>query len=171
METIKVKVAYSRWSIVTTCVILGLFFILCWIKVDGSEGWLWLKILRVIMAGLVLGGGYYGPVSVELDDQTLKINRGHIARTINIADIVRVEPHSRTMVDVRKRICGSCGYMGYWGWFSSPSIGRYFAYVGRWRDAFLIELKSGRKYVISCKESDRVVTAINDRLAVVCGGE
>lgn len=174
MEKIEERVVYSRWAVTVTIVVLVIFVALKFVKIgiDTTDRFWYCCVwsLRVLVLLLLGGGLYYGPVAVELDDRRLKIRRGWFPRKIAISDIARVEPHARTMTDVRKRICGSSGYMGYWGWFSSPSVGRYFAYVGRWSDAFLIELKSGRKYVVSCKDSDIIAGALIERLNAGCAG-
>ncbi len=63
-----------------------------------------------------------------------------------------------------RRICGSGGFFGYWGWFKEPSIGKYFAYYGKASDCFLVELKDGKKYLIGCSNPSEVVSYINSRL-------
>ena len=61
----------------------------------------------------------------------------------------------------KKRICGSGGWFGYYGWFSEPSIGKYFAYYGKASDCFLVTLKDGKKYVLGCESPDEMVEVIN----------
>ncbi|WP_300877569.1 PH domain-containing protein [uncultured Duncaniella sp.] len=63
-----------------------------------------------------------------------------------------------------KRICGSGGFMGYWGWFSERDLGKYFAYYGKASDCFLVTMKDGRKYMLGCQNPAEMVDAINARL-------
>jgi hypothetical protein len=40
-------------------------------------------------------------------------------------------------------------------------IGNYEAYVGDYKQAFLIETKAGKKYVLSCENRDLAMEIIN----------
>jgi len=95
------------------------------------------------------------PLSISVDNNQLKINRMLQAKLIQIGEIKAIGLLSPTMAE--RRICGSGGFMGYWGWFCEPSIGRYFAYYGKASDCFYIELKNGRKYLLGCKNPQEIV--------------
>lgn len=56
-----------------------------------------------------------------------------------------------------KRICGSGGWFGYYGWFREPTIGKYFAYYGKASDCFLVRLKNGKNYVLGCEDKNEFV--------------
>ena len=62
------------------------------------------------------------------------------------------------------RLCGSGGLYGFIGYFYDKEIGRHLRYVGNHDEAFLIELKSGKKYVLSCENSGRVIEFVRDKL-------
>ncbi len=63
------------------------------------------------------------------------------------------------------RLIGSGGFLGYWGWFSDRTVGKYFAYYGRPQDCFLIELKNGKKYLLGCEDSETIIATVEVRLA------
>ena len=48
--------------------------------------------------------------------------------------------------------------------FYDKEIGRHLRYVGNHDEAFLVELKSGKKYVLSCENSGRVIELVRDKL-------
>lgn len=62
------------------------------------------------------------------------------------------------------RLCGSGGLYGFIGYFYDKEIGRHLRYVGNHDEAFLIELKSGKKYVLSCENSGHVIEFVRDKL-------
>ena len=98
-------------------------------------------------------------MSLTLTGRVLAVQRLLTTRRFDVSDIVSVrlcQPSSMGW-----RVCGSGGFVGYWGWWRSSSEGTYFAYVGRYDEAFVIELKSGRKYMLSCRNAASMVEAIN----------
>lgn len=90
-------------------------------------------------------------MSISVDDTNLNINRSLRIKSIPLKEIKSVRLCPPTMAE--KRICGSGGWFGYWGWFSEPSIGKYFAYYGKASDCFLIELKNEKKYLFGCSDA------------------
>ncbi|MCM1355383.1 MAG: PH domain-containing protein [Staphylococcus sp.] len=164
MPVIKERVNYSPSVAVVSIMLLAFFSIICFRHWDENIGWIrWAVIAAFII--IVVASLCYSPCYVSVGDGWLKISRiCSPARKISVDEIARVLPHSRTMTDVRRRLLGGGGFIGYWGWFTSPAIGRYFAYVGNWNESFLVELKSGRKYVISCNNHDKIVEAINRQI-------
>ena len=105
----------------------------------------------------------YMPISISIDDTNLNINRSLRIKSIPLKEIKSVKLCPPTMAE--KRICGSGGWFGYWGWFSEPSIGKYFAYYGKASDCFLLELKDGKKYLLGCTDAPEMVKYIAERIA------
>lgn len=101
----------------------------------------------------------YMPLSISIRDGKLNINRPLKIKSIPLSTIDSVKLVSPTMAE--KRICGSGGWFGYYGWFSEPSIGKYFAYYGKASDCFLVTLKDGKKYVLGCEAPNEIVEYIN----------
>lgn len=120
----------------------------------------------VIGASLILLCGaalFYMPMSISVDDNNLNINRSLKIKSIPLKEIMSVKLCPPTMAE--KRICGSGGWFGYWGWFSEPSIGKYFAYYGKASDCFLVELKNRKNYLIGCADAPEMVEFITSKLS------
>lgn len=79
-----------------------------------------------------------------------------------MADIADVKLCPPTMA--ARRIVGSGGWFGYYGWFSERDLGRYFAYYGKASDCFLVTLRDGRKYMLGCDDAPAMVEAIKDKM-------
>ena len=71
-------------------------------------------------------------------------------------------PMPATMAE--KRILGSGGVFGYWGWFREDSIGRYMAYYGKASDCFIVRLKDGKNYMLSCIDPLGMMEYIDSKL-------
>lgn len=108
---------------------------------------------------------WYAPMSISIDDSTLSVNRSLRIKDIPLSDITSVRLCPPTMA--ARRICGCNGLMGYWGWFSEPDLGRYFAYYGRASDCFLVTLRDGRRYMLGCINAPDMVAAIRNRIKAV----
>lgn len=168
MQILKSKTELSKSSIGITLGLIILLVILIFFHDSSKADHIMTIAMRCMLIILVIAGGWYCPVAVELDNDALKIHRAcSPAKTIPLDAIRSVELHRHSITDVRTRTLASGGFLGYWGWFRSPAIGRYFAYVGKWSDTFLVELNSGRNYVISCKDPDKMTAAINEQLKTV----
>ena len=83
-------------------------------------------------------------------------------RCIPLDEIEAVKICEPTMSE--HRICGSGGYFGYFGWFREPSIGKYFAYYGKASEPFLIRLKSGRQYMLGCRDAREMAETLGKTL-------
>lgn len=158
----KSEVRLSTFSIVITWLIL---FFLVAVTVygyrDGMPHWL-AYILGFSIILIVVAGFIYMPVSISADDKWLRINRILARKRIPLSEIESVSLCQPTMAE--RRICGSGGFMGYWGWFSEPSIGRYFAYYGKASDCFCVTLKDGRRYLLGCRYPQQMVDYISKRI-------
>ena len=102
----------------------------------------------------------YMPLSISLDNESLNINRSLKIKSIPVAEIMEVKLCAPTMG--AKRICGSGGWFGWYGWFSEKDLGKYFAYYGKASDCFLVTLKNGKKYMLGCKDTPKMVNAIKE---------
>lgn len=105
----------------------------------------------------------YMPISISADSSALNINRLLRVKSIPMSAISSVKLCSPTMGE--KRIFGSGGFFGYYGWFSEGDLGKYFAYYGKASDCFLVTLKSGQKYMLGCTDAPEMVEAILSMLS------
>ncbi len=121
--------------------------------------------ISLIGACLILlcgAASIYMPMSISVDDTNLNINRSLRIKSIPLKEIKSAKLCPPTMTE--RRICGSGGWFGYWGWFSEPSIGKYFAYYGKASDCFLVELKNGKKYLLGCDDAPNIVDYLSERI-------
>ena len=118
--------------------------------------------LGVIWCMTILASLFYMPLSISVDKTAIYINRSLKIKAIPLQNVLSVKMCSPTMGAIR--ICGSGGFFGYWGWFKERDLGKYFAYYGRSSDCFLVELKNGRKYMLGCKNPQKMVEYINSMI-------
>ncbi|MDE5649511.1 MAG: PH domain-containing protein [Duncaniella sp.] len=157
----KQTVKISAYSLILTLLSLGIMVAVLIYEIRMDEKWLaicWGSLVGIILL-LAL---FYMPMSVSVDDKTLNINRSLRIKSIPLSDIASVKLCAPTMG--AKRVCGSGGWFGYWGWFSERDLGKYFAYYGRSSDCFLVTLTDGRLYMLGCQNPDAMVSAIQSRL-------
>lgn len=104
----------------------------------------------------------YMPLTIEVDEKAIWINRPLWSKRIPLSEVLRVQQLQPTMGE--RRILGSGGFMGYWGRFRDREIGNYFGYYGRASDCFLVRLRNGRQYILGCENPAEMVAAIKERL-------
>ena len=157
----KRRVALSTFSIILTIAVIALFVVGMISYLNRAVDW-----LAYLLAGsLVLIcclAMYFTPMSISVEDGCLNINMLLRTKSIPLRDIQSVALCPPTMSE--KRLLGSGGFFGYWGWFREPSIGRYFAYYGKASDCFLVRLKDGRLYMLGCVDALGIMECINSNL-------
>lgn len=105
---------------------------------------------------------FYAPLSISVDNEELNVNRCWKVKSIPLSDIESVQLCPPTMAE--RRLCGSGGWFGYWGWFREPSIGKYFAYYGKASDCFLVRLKNGGQYILGCENPKDMVAYLSSKI-------
>lgn len=118
------------------------------------------KFLIVVAAVIVLliFCLYYAPLSISANEKEICVNSSLWMHRIPMRRVVGVERFQPTMGGLR--LCGSGGFLGYWGMFKEGDIGHYTAYYGKASDCFLIRLDNGDKYILGCKNPDGMVAYI-----------
>ncbi|MDE7408350.1 MAG: PH domain-containing protein [Muribaculaceae bacterium] len=157
----KKKVEFSTTSLVLSTAGIVIFAVALFyymFKNDSSLVYFY-SALVFLLAFSVL---WYSPMYVSVDEKTLNIGRSLRIKSIKLSDIQSVRISPPTMGE--RRICGSGGFFGYWGWFRERDLGTYFAYYGKASDCFLVTLTNGRKYMIGCNDPDEMVTAIQSAI-------
>lgn len=159
----KKDVKFSTYSIVlsilTFFLVVGIFI---WqYNKTGLDVLVWVLFALIVIWGFFCL--YYSPLSLELTDSSLNVNRCLRIKEIPLSEISSVKLTSPTMGE--RRISGSGGFLGYWGWFSERDLGKYFAYYGKASDCFLVSLKNGKKYMLGCKDAPLMVEAINKAIS------
>ena len=149
------KVKLSAWCTIMT--LIGLIVLL--VAFYFAKATLAKYMVVGALSVLCLTALCYMPLSLSIRNGELNINRPLKIKSIPLSTIDSVKLISPTMAE--KRICGSGGWFGYYGWFSEPSIGKYFAYYGKASDCFLVTLKDGKKYILGCEAPNEIVEYIN----------
>lgn len=148
---------FVRW----TTVIAGLILIAASLNLIRA-GWVGLIGLTAIVA-VVVYAARLAPMSLEVTNTELSVHCLLGMSRISLSEIVSVEPYIPGGATVR--LCGSGGFMGYTGLFYRKDIGRFHAYVGAWRQAFLVTTRSGKRYVLSCEGRDEMVALLREHVA------
>lgn len=152
------RVVWSRWSVGLTVGVLALGVALLFML---DADWKRLYVF-VVFAAMLIAGFYFAPMEIIVTPRYLGVRRMLTMKRIPMADIESAALWQTTMVD--RRVVGSGGFMGYWGHYRSRDLGPYFTYVGRYADTFLVTLRNGRRYLLSCSDPAAAVDAINAAL-------
>jgi Bacterial PH domain len=108
-------------------------------------------IAPVVVLGffiLSLGSAWaFHPTSYEVNENGILIHRPIGALTITKDQIVNIEPIDAAKLRFGMRLFASGGFFGYFGLYSSNSIGRYIRYTGHSKNLIMIETEK-RRYVI-----------------------
>ncbi len=152
----KSKTKFSTFSIILTTVVIVAFIAGCCYTYPHQKSVFYtLLVALVVMVGFSL---FFAPRAISVEGGAIKVLSPFMTHTIPMAEIESVELIQPTMGAVR--ICGSGGFMGYWGIFSEGDIGKYTAYYGKSSDCFLVKLTTGQKYMLGCENPSEMVDYI-----------
>ena len=154
----KQRVELSTYSIIITILCLGILVSTIFMipEIWWQTGWGgFIAILHIVCL-------YYMPLSIAADEHSIYINRSLKVKRIPMAEVKSVRLCPPTMGAIR--VCGSGGYLGYWGVFKERDLGKYFAYYGKASDCFLVELSNGHKYMLGCQNAPEMVEFIAKQL-------
>lgn len=157
----KQKVKLSTYSIITSILGIGVLIALMVLELKQNHETA-AYIVALTLVSLCAMALFYSPMSISVDDSDLNINRSLRIKSIPLSAIKSVELCPPTMSE--RRIFASGGWLGYWGKFYEPSIGKYFAYYGKASDCFLVKLKDGRQYLLGCENPTAIVEFIKDKI-------
>ncbi|MCH5319874.1 MAG: hypothetical protein J1E38_09240 [Paramuribaculum sp.] len=155
----KQKVRISLYSIIVTIVAISLYvfvIVKCFEKGEMLPFWIVTSAMILLVVSMLI----YMPVSVKANDEALKVRRPLKSKVIPISEIEMIERITPTMNE--RRLLGSGGWFGYWGWFSERDLGKYFAYYGKSSECFFIRLKNGRQYMLGCNNPDMMVEHLKE---------
>ena len=158
----KKRVDISTWGAIFTILAVGSVTCTCILQFKRTEveAWVWVLLGFIILWGFLTL--FFSPMYVRLTDNSLNVETSLRVKSFPLDEIVAVKICPPTMAE--KRMLGSRCTFGYWGWFREPSIGKYFAYYGKASQTFLIRLKSGKQYMLGCRDSREMAEALADQL-------
>jgi hypothetical protein len=150
----KSNVTQSAFSFFITIVVIALLVVGLYMSY-GTDKFIILTIIIIALLGFSM---FYSPLSVSVDEKTIRINSPFKIHEIAMQSIVGVERFQPMKGSIR--LCGSGGFLGYWGIFREAYVGNYMAYYGKASDCFLIRLDNGKQYVLGCNDADAMVAFI-----------
>lgn len=155
----KAKVTYSKFATIITILISLVLLVGCILTIHEEITFF---ILLSIFIILILFSLIYGAYYIKADSKYVYLRSVLKSKKILIENIESIQRFQPTMGAIR--ICGSGGYMGYWGLFREGDIGRYYAFYGKSSDCFIIRMKNGDKYVLGCENPDKMVAYIKSQM-------
>lgn len=159
---LKKRVDISTWSTILTILTMAALIGICIWQFNKNENEAICWLLLVIMVVCSFFTLFYCPMYLRLTEDSLNVETSLRIKRFPLSEIDEVKICPPTMSEIR--ICGSDGFFGYWGWFREPSIGKYFAYYGMSSQTFLIRLKSGRQYMLGCRDAKEMATELGKLL-------
>lgn len=151
----KNKVKFSNLSKFLKIFVMIIFIVGFFMISSRSE----LIIYSLIVFPTIFISLYYCPVSIEADQKCVTLNRlMSKPKKFQYSDIKLAETCYPSAGGIR--ICGSGGFLGYWGYFNDIMYGNYFGYYGRRDNCFILELKDGKKYILGCENQVEFVNYI-----------
>lgn len=149
----KVNWDSSVWA--TTTIVTALLFCvsaMACVLAGGVWGWL----VAVVFIGIGVVCASMAPVKVRITSNGITLFKIIGSKRFPYSAIQDI-----SLIDlgagVNVRLFGSGGFFGYTGWFYNKRIGRYMAYIGSMPRTVLITLDNDKKYIISCRQPDRMV--------------
>ncbi len=124
------------------------------------EDTVYYAVVIAIMAFTILYVYLISPKAIELNDTSLIMHKVVGKIIIPLEDIKEIRPYDQSGL----RLFGSGGLFGSIGLFTNNDIGRHYEYVGDFSEAFLVVLNSGKKYVFSCENSDKVIEQVRSNI-------
>lgn len=159
----KSKVKLSKFSLIITIFVLVLMVILALASFQDQEA-LYVLILFGLM---IICGLFFAPKAIVANDKNIIIKAPLNKLTIPLEEIDSVENFQPILSPIRAtriRLFASGGFMGYWGIFYDPVIGKFNGYFGDSKSCFLLTKKNGEKYVLGCSEPVEMVEYIQNQL-------
>ncbi len=154
----KQKVSLSLFSITLSGIMM--IILLCALYFSNSPVSISIiSTIIIVWSSLAL---YYMPLSVSVCDGKLRVSCTIRTKQIPIREISSIERLQATMLG--RRVFGSDGWFGYWGWYRDKTLGKYFAYYGNEADCFIIRLNNGKQYVLGCDNPDTIVNYIKSKI-------
>ena len=170
----KIKASYDRmvW-IITVLTVLTLLALIGFslyevLLGDGQRGSVLLHvfILLSFLAMLILTYGF-APSSYSMVDDAIVIQRKLFGeRRIPLSDVSAISIISKEQMKGSIRTFGVGGLFGFFGHFRSRDLGAFRMYGSRWSNFVLIELKNGKKILITPDETSAMIEKWNGKKAL-----
>lgn len=126
------------------------------------EGSFWSLFMMVILLLAIVYCMYWAPNFISITDNSLILHKLLGRLTLPFDQIRTIDIYQSEGVNAR--ICGSGGLFGFTGLFYNKQIGKYRSYIGSYRQAFLVTMLNGKKYLFSCENREQIVALVKPKL-------
>jgi hypothetical protein len=164
MDTLKFKVKWGTYVKIITGIILLIIAIAEYhlvVSLIYSINGL-LLFLACCIPVIFIYFALESPSFIEIDTNGLTLHKRKGKLIIRYSQITSVSHYKPDKSEIR--YFGSGGVFGFIGRFSNANIGAYQSYVGDYAQAFLIQTKENKKYVLSCENRDLVINTIKTNI-------
>lgn len=156
----------SIWNktmmVASTIIILLISILPCIISIN----WTWtsyiIYALYALFILLTLIALSKVPLDVSVNDVIFRINtplRAKITPLEAIKSITRFNDAGSLSVRL-----GSAGYLGWWGLYTTPALGKVNVFASNLQELVLVEFIDGKKYVVSCSNANEMTRQVKERL-------
>ncbi|MCD8102866.1 MAG: PH domain-containing protein [Alistipes sp.] len=165
---------WSKGAVLAT--VIGAFLIIIGFMVMGLQmgqpalpGWEKYAILTTLVLLLVLVGFivFTYPMKITMWEDAFIIRRLGGNKVIRHGDIKSAHRIRKNELDLSGKMFGTSGMIGYWGMLTTPDHGRFRIYSRHLRNMLFLEMRNGRKYVISytpkCEKERDTLRELMDR--------
>lgn len=156
----------SKWNRTMTVLSIGIVVggsLIPWIIGDTNIEWFTIAIvIYSLILVLTMIAYWHIPLDISVSSTLLRVNFLLRKKVFPISDI-----KSATVFCAAKDfVCkaGIRGYFGWWGKYYDKSFGILYVYASNIRQLILVEMKDGKKYVISCSDAQTMARCINNRI-------
>ena len=122
----------------------------------------WGSFLIPVVLFALIYAAYLSPIKIIITDDVIILRKMIGKKIFWIKDIESIKPHQLKGSNVRT--CGCGGVFGYTGNYYNKGIGKYISYVGNYDQTFLITMNTGKKYLLSCQDSEKFTEIINTKI-------
>ena len=124
----------------------------------------WLELLlAVFLFAIILYFFLESPRYITLTDSHLILKKMFGNLVINLGEIEEIRPYSASSFNYR--LLGSGGLFGFIGVFQNKEVGKYRAYVGDYKQAFIVETKNKKNFVLSCENCAEVINIVKSSIS------
>lgn len=158
MEIFNVK--WSKAIYISTILVVILFVVVTIFELYALGFW-GLFIVPIIVFVLIYAA-YLSPRYLIITNDIIILKKLIGKKIFWIKDIDSINPHQIKGPNVRT--CGCGGILGYTGNYYNKEIGKYISYVGNYDQTFLIIMNTGKRYLLSCQNSEKFIEIIKTKI-------
>lgn len=152
---------FFKINIDSSVYVISIFVILLFLAIFGYLIYTKIPINNQILTFIILICPliitiFFVPTSYLLTEDKIVINKVCGSIKIKKADIIDIDTPKGDELKGSIRVFASGGFLGYFGKYKSPKLGKYNMYAGSMKanNLLVIKTKDGKQYVISPKNKE-----------------